>query len=546
MTTPDATGTPQEQRSKLFGSLKAEWLREQIFELFAEPSYFPELATRSPCILLGGRGTGKTTVLRCMSYEGRYELSRRDAGTIPEWAYYGMYYRVNTNRVTAFKGPELKDERWVRTFAHYMNLVFCDLAIRFLQWYQLHCETELSLGPDECQSISRSLKVEPANTLASLAKRINETRIEFESYINNVAEADPISLSLQGAPLDELFSYLLNLEEFEGKSFFFLLDEYENFENYQQQILNTLVKHSGELYSFKIGVRELGLRMRSTLNENEQLISPADYIRINIADKLEGDRFEAFAKSVCNERIRRLEVDGTNITDVSELLAGLTENQEAKLLDEGKGTATKASDELRRVVPKKEVPLFNDLPLLNQYCMVTWARNQNEALTETWRGFVEDPSAWEIRFTNYAHSLLFTLRAGKRGIRKYYCGMRVFTQMAAANIRYFLELVDQSLAAHAEAGYLLNEPIDPRHQTVAAHRVGRKNLSELEGVECSWCEANQIGSWSRARLSGDGYRRFRAHARGQSVSVVAVLSWLGETGGGYGIAKRGRDASGSG
>ena len=64
----------QEQLSKLFGSYKAEWLKEDIFNLFAEPSYLPELTTPRPCILVGGRGTGKTTVLRGLSYQGQLHL----------------------------------------------------------------------------------------------------------------------------------------------------------------------------------------------------------------------------------------------------------------------------------------------------------------------------------------------------------------------------------------------------------------------------------------------------------------------------------------
>ena len=64
------------QLSQLFGSYKAEWLKEQLFDLFTEPQYFPELMTARPCMLLGGRGTGKTTVLRSLSYEGQFERKR--------------------------------------------------------------------------------------------------------------------------------------------------------------------------------------------------------------------------------------------------------------------------------------------------------------------------------------------------------------------------------------------------------------------------------------------------------------------------------------
>ena len=95
-----------EQPADLFGNYKAEWLGERIFDLFRAPSYFPDLERPRPCVLIGGRGTGKTTVLRSLSYEGRYALRGPEAA-VGDWPYYGFYYRVNTNRVTAFQGDDL-------------------------------------------------------------------------------------------------------------------------------------------------------------------------------------------------------------------------------------------------------------------------------------------------------------------------------------------------------------------------------------------------------------------------------------------------------
>ncbi len=83
---PESTMTPEEQLSQLFGGYRAEWLKEQVFELFTEPSYFPELKTPRPCILIGGRGTGKTTVLRGLSYEGQFALSGNKPEGIKDWS----------------------------------------------------------------------------------------------------------------------------------------------------------------------------------------------------------------------------------------------------------------------------------------------------------------------------------------------------------------------------------------------------------------------------------------------------------------------------
>ena len=66
------------QLDELFGSYKAEWLNEKIFHFFAAPSYFTSLKDKRPCVLMGGRGTGKTTVLRGLSYMGQYALNNDD------------------------------------------------------------------------------------------------------------------------------------------------------------------------------------------------------------------------------------------------------------------------------------------------------------------------------------------------------------------------------------------------------------------------------------------------------------------------------------
>src|SRR5690349_7599208 len=102
----EAHGHVQQALAELFAGYRAEWLAGKIFQLFTEPAYFPHLTTPTPCILMGGRGTGKTTALRCLSYEGQYELQGGSASDIQQWRYFGIYYRVNTNRVNAFRGPK--------------------------------------------------------------------------------------------------------------------------------------------------------------------------------------------------------------------------------------------------------------------------------------------------------------------------------------------------------------------------------------------------------------------------------------------------------
>ena len=127
----------------LFGSTRAEWLGEELYELFAEPSYFPELQTNRPCFLVGGRGTGKTTALKGLSYEGQAML--RPSSDPTEWSFFGLYHRVDTNRVTAFSGDELTDDRWSRLFGHYLNLTFVLHLVTFLEWFEKKTGTGIAI-----------------------------------------------------------------------------------------------------------------------------------------------------------------------------------------------------------------------------------------------------------------------------------------------------------------------------------------------------------------------------------------------------------------
>src|SRR5207247_543159 len=148
----------------------------------------------------------------------------------------------------------------------------CERVLRFIAWYEMHTGVPLELALRACRRVATSLHLPESGTVIELTDNLDNARVGFEAYINNVVDGQRPALSMQGAPIDTLVEELVALDELKGKHFFFLLDEYENFEDYQQTVVNSLIKHSGTLYSFKVGVRELGLRRRTTVNVNEQLI----------------------------------------------------------------------------------------------------------------------------------------------------------------------------------------------------------------------------------------------------------------------------------
>ena len=465
--------------SDLFGAHKAEWLGSRLFDLFSAPSYFPQMTTLRPCILIGGRGTGKTTVLRGLSYQGRFELEKRDEKTVASWPYYGFYYRVDTNKVAAFKGPELSDINWRRRFGHYMNLLMCVQVLRFLSWFQNTSQISTDLPEDELANIAAAFSLDSPNSNKDLLQQLERSLTEFEAHVNNVADGPGPSLSMQGAPIGMLLEAVKGLQAFTNKLFFFLIDEYENFEDYQQQLMNTLIKHSGELYSFKICVRELGWRVRTTISGNESLSSPADYTRINISEVMEDGKFEEFSHKVCQDRLAALvEGNDQDVTEIEKLLPPLSEEEEARLLRIQEHNSDTLR-ELQRIGPQETVERLTPM----EVCLLAyWARSKGQSLSEVFQDFQKDPGTWKTRLNNYRHALLFTLRRGRSGIRKYYAGWDTFIRLSGGNIRFLLQLVEESLVRHLRDGGGLQDPLTAELQTHAAQAIGRRNLTELEGL----------------------------------------------------------------
>lgn len=441
-------------------------------------------------MLVGGRGTGKTTVLRCLSYEGRFELEDRQPDKIADWPYFGFYYRVNTNRVTAFRGEELSDRQWERVFAHYLNLVFCGQALEFLNWHASTAPDGANLSSTTCEEVAESLYLDHAADQAQLLKNIRKGRRQFESFLNNLDPNSIPDLSLQGQVVDDLCEAMLDLPQLSGKSIFFIVDEFENLLDYQQEVLNTLIKHCGPDYTFKIGVRHLGWRKRSTLNQNEQLISPADYERIDIEQRLEGDQFEEFATEVCNLRAQ-VSKEFPSGVEISRMLPSLSTDEEAKLLGIEEH-ANRIIRDVERAAPNY-LSTAKEMRPLDLLLVDFWSRTKNTDLETVLLDRDRDAKSWEERLGNYRFPLLFTLRRRKAGIRKYYAGWRTFTLMAGGNIRYLLELVGQAFHLQKrENGGELGESISPVIQTQAAALVGRKNLTELEGLSVHGAQLTKL------------------------------------------------------
>lgn len=471
-----------EKLDKLFGSYKAEWLQKDIFKFFTEPYYFAELKNSNPFVLQGGRGTGKTTVLRGLSYQGQYEILNSDINQFDKNNFIGIYYRANTNHVRAFTGKGVSEDRWKTIFEHYVNLIMCWEILDFIDWHKSKKNDDEELSANTCEQIASSLHLESGiNNFKDLLVAIKTTVLRFQAEVNNIADGNMPKMSMAGVPIEILTSETEKLKQFQGKIFYLLIDEYENFTDYQQECMNTFIKHVPESYTIKIGVREMGWRVKMTHNPMESLNAPADYNTMNIeelfTDPQAPTRFEQFASNVCNLRLRQLLDDNDDSYDIRKALKSMTIEEESEKLNVEKTDFYKSFVKIEKDSKRKI-----DIQPLYKFFIAYWASIHNDSLESEIDNYLLNPTSWNQRNENYKYSLLFKLNRGKFiAIPKYYAGWNTFIKLANGNIRYLMTLVHQSYRLHIENNRDIKEAVSVENQTIAAKNVGWKNLTELEG-----------------------------------------------------------------
>lgn len=469
-----------------FGNYRAEWLKDRIFNLFTYPSFFRDFQCARPQIIEGGRGTGKTTILRGLSYEGQYALRNNNISNFLETSYIGIYYRVSTNHVRSFEGMGLSRDHWNRLFGHYFNLLVCRELSLFLIWYNEKSKDKCELSLNTSRNIARALKIKgEINTFDDFLKVTDSGMWDFQSDINNLRSQDLPHVSMLGDPIELYCEEIQKLIPFRRKNIFLLIDEYENFSDDQQQLINTLIKHSSKGFLFKIGVRELGWRIRYTLNEKEQLNDPADYIIVNIEKIFSQNEsvFSDFAKAVCQKRIGEIIHGDASASeyDIENAFGNLSIEDEAVLL----GVKDhEYIEEFRKELlgyPNNSI----DISPLYQFFLVFWARTHNKSIDNMIDLLIADKRKMDIKYENYKYEMLFKIKKGRgsSGIRKYYSGWPTYIKLANGNIRYLMELVYRAYEKQIlDSDARDIENISNVNQTLAAQELGVKNLIQLEGL----------------------------------------------------------------
>lgn len=216
----------------------------------------------------------------------------------------GVYVHAKSDIVTAFNLRNLSMEDWTRLFAHYFNVVVGQQIASIAEDIKTTHKLDRSIEHDVCNDLSILLDVNsPISQYGEIAKHLHRLELETLRYIGNPSRfAEPI-LTICGQIPKTLAAGFARDPLLASKVLHVFVDEYENLLEYQQRIINTLIKTPSPSFVVDIGLRKEGWKTRATLAEGESISHPHDFNLFEFDVDLTPEEYRDVLHETCHKRL---------------------------------------------------------------------------------------------------------------------------------------------------------------------------------------------------------------------------------------------------
>lgn len=296
----------------VFSKNRNEESREDNWADFVVPPFLNDLGIKSQSkafVIMGGRGCGKTTLLRYFCHATQFS-PRRPGLHDDDLAHIGLYWRADTNFLNSFAGGEQTPETWRAAFEH---LLACELGKEIIRsLHSLNCNPERQGQYGHLDDIDLSVVRDFDETLGSslleLEKSLQRSRTGLAMWVNNLdTRPKPIFLPAESflralaGTLKQQLPYLAD------STFAVFIDEYENLRDEQQRFINGLLKHGSPPLIYNIAMKRNGWQTKKTIGP-ESIQEISDYRVIDLEEDL-ADDFDLFAAELLFFRLAEHEPD---------------------------------------------------------------------------------------------------------------------------------------------------------------------------------------------------------------------------------------------
>jgi hypothetical protein len=275
-----------------------------------------------PMMLLGGKGSGKTHLMRYCSSTVQ-QLRHSDLRTaITKEQYLGVYTNADGLNVHRFSGKGQSDDVWATVFAYSFELWLVGSLLASLR--PAIAKNELLSPPWNQAFVERVLALmhiaptSPIDDFDGIISYLKSLRNSVDLIVNNTAitrRMDSIEVAFNPGALvfgvPQIIAELCQLPD--NTVFVYLIDEVENFTDQQQRFLNTLVRYRRGNTTLRIGARLYGIKTYATLGSGEPIKRDAEFESVALDARLREDQvqYETLAAKLVLKRLDAIPTPNT-------------------------------------------------------------------------------------------------------------------------------------------------------------------------------------------------------------------------------------------
>lgn len=486
--------------------------------LFDSPTGGMDLTSLTPIFLYGARGTGKTTVLKFLSFELQEKdfISKHNSDSLEgfissERDFLGIYYRLNSSQLNAFNDGSTSVE-CLEKFRLFIELILAQKYIWMLEELiskrAVKLENENALCKNLCETLFGK-NLPHLDKIKKIRKHLANIQFSIEKSMDSTQAAEfPLSID-DRIPMGRLLFELPRecgefIPEIANKKILYLLDEYENLAINQQMLLNTFIKQKQYKISFKIGTRLNGVKTHKTLDGEEYLKEFHDFRSLVFEHILlsSEEGYRDLLYRIAQKRLENNELLKTRgLTDIRKML-GTTPTAEK----EAKQIVMDSTDKERHLYQIKKIfeieygekaKHYLDLilcpgyPLIEKLNVLLVKRNypieKIHQMMTSYRSNKKNSyySQYKNLYDKNKMALLFQLVSDYRPRRKLYVGFEMYAALSSGIIRNFLELCHVTMKYaifNNKESILAGEQISTLDQNAAVYELSERLFKDTRSI----------------------------------------------------------------
>ncbi|WP_426944007.1 hypothetical protein ACP4J5_16325 [Pseudomonas oryzihabitans] len=465
--------------------------------------------------ILGGRGSGKTHLLRYHSYPAVRLRFPKMAGldVVVENGYLAIFLRATALDAARFEDAFEASGKWQQLFGVYLEMKLAEGVLEAL------CDIK-STSPDEefdDKSFLREIcsviideSVGGISSVDELRKWFSTERRQIDDAINNSAFSGSLNVRI----LFSVGSLCLSIKRaisawaprMQNVPLLYLIDEIENFSPLQQQVINSFIRYGEGQATFRVTGRLYGVKTLETIGGGEENREGAEFKRVNLDDLLKTyPKYGVFARKFV---MKRLGMEYSPLIDERDPSCFFEEVSSDEFyaktlslvgyeLDEDSGV--RLFSEAMRSSGRREFSEFNVKEILSilisefpsllarlnilLFCKKYTDRKGGVELSSEIRGaaieYIQEKSVkgfYANALGHYKSDLFAQLcRESNKTGGVPYAGFDTFVQMSSGNPRNLLIILSRAyeIASFRDIDFINSEPLSVTLQTAAAVEAAR-------------------------------------------------------------------------